>query len=693
VPSGGGDVSAVVATYRRPAHLKRCLEGLLAQTAPPIEIVVVRRPEDGETASVLAGLPVPVREVLVEARGVVAALSTASRAARGSILAFTDDDAVPRPDWVERLTDRFSDRTVGAVGGRDVLHNEERVLPPTDDVGRVTRWGKVVGNHHRGAGRAREIHVLKAVNMAFRREALVFPSGLRGRGAQVNFEVAMCLAARSRGWRVLFDPAIAVDHYPGPRFGADRRGRPEAAALRDAAYNEVAALLSLRPSLFRRRALYGLLVGNIGSPGLVRAAAGAARGESEAVRRLLPSLAGQAAALFDHVRGHRVGLEPLDEPGASRPYRRKVLITVPLGERLGGAENMLWTFLRHVDRGRVQPVVVFLHRGRFATEVRGLGVQTIVLEAGRLRQGWRFLRTVHSLMNVLRSEQPDLVVNWMGKSQLYGALAAALAGMTDRVIWWQHLTPDGHWLDRLATLLPARGVGCSSIASATAQRRHRPVRPTFVVHPGIDSPPALAEKEARELRRGLGIPDGRTIVGILGRLQPWKGQDRFLRALAILRARGHAVHGLVVGGDAYGLAPGFARHLDELARTLKLSGSVTFAGQVETAGPYLGVMDILVNASVGEPFGIVLIEAMAMGLPVVAVERGGPTEIVEAGRSGLLVPRGDAVELADAVERLVCDGVLRRRLGERGRERFQQRFRAERMTRELEHRMEALIKR
>jgi glycosyltransferase involved in cell wall biosynthesis len=368
----------------------------------------------------------------------------------------------------------------------------------------------------------------------------------------------------------------------------------------------------------------------------------------------------------------------------------RLLMTVPWGERLGGAENMLWTFLQHVDRSRVEPEVVFLEPGAFEREVAGRGIATHVLPAGRLRQAGQTGQVVRSLAALLRRQQPHLVLNWTAKTQLYGATAAMAAGMSNRVVWWQHGIPDGHWLDRLATLLPATMVGCSSRYSAEAQKRQWPRRRTFVVWPGIDCPALLSGEMRAALRQRLGIPADRLVAGIVGRLQPWKGQHQFIRALAVLRRRGHDIHGLIVGGDAYHLSPRYEPALQEMVRSLHLSDAVTFTGHVPEAGPYFQVMDIAVNASRSEPFGIVLIEAMALGVPVVAFDSAGPAEIIEPERSGLLVPGDDYNTLAGAIERLVVDSELRRGLAEQGRQRFLSCFTSQRMVDTLERRMEDL---
>lgn len=300
--ANAASISVVVPTYRRPDYLAQCLRGLEAQTRRPDEIVVVRRPDDEPTRRVLAehsnGRST---EVLVRATGVLAAMEAGTSRTSGRIVAFTDDDAVPRPDWLQRISHLLDDPSVGGVGGRDVQAPDDG-SPATHDVGRITAWGKVIGNHHSGIGPPRAVMLLKAVNMAFRREALRLPARLRGEGAQAHFEVATCLWARQHGWRLLYDPQLIVDHHPAPRLDRDQRRTPGAAAVRDAAYNLVFCLLAGEPGLYWRRAAYGLAIGDRAAPGLARAALAALTGEWRIVRNLIPSLEGQVGALRD-VRG------------------------------------------------------------------------------------------------------------------------------------------------------------------------------------------------------------------------------------------------------------------------------------------------------------------------------------------------------------------------------------------------------
>jgi glycosyltransferase involved in cell wall biosynthesis len=364
----------------------------------------------------------------------------------------------------------------------------------------------------------------------------------------------------------------------------------------------------------------------------------------------------------------------------------RILITVPWGQRLGGAEAMLQgVFDGAVEAGHdLEPV--FFQDGPWPAELRQAGFRVEVIDAGRLREVHRWLATVRRLAGLLRARKPDLILNWAAKTQLYGAPAAMLAGMTDRVIWWQQAIPRRDWIDMSATLLPATAVGCYSRAAAQAQEHLVPKRQTFVV--GAGSPlPAGGPSEPP-----LSLPGGVPIVGLVGRLQPWKGQDRMLRAQAILRDRGHRMHLLIVGGDSYGLSPDYAASLPLLIEQLGLGADVTMTGEVPDASPYIEQMDVLVNASDPEPFGIVILEGMARGVAVLAVNSGGPGDFVQDGQTGALARSGQPDALADALEPLLTSPELRERLGRAGRERYLQEFTTAAMCRRFFAEMEGVLR-
>lgn len=293
------DIDVVIPTYRRPELLTRCLAALHSQQHPAARLIVVVRPDDrsGRRVACEAAAGDRVQVVEVQAQGVIAAMTAGVAVSSAPVIAFTDDDASPRSDWLFRIATHFEDRTVGGVGGRDVVRGPEG--PLTSSVGRFTRLGKLIGNHHLGFGPACDVEVLKGVNMAFRADALALPREglLRGDGAQVDFEVLTCGWARWQGWRLIYDPAILVDHEGAPRHGADQRVRPTPESIFDAAYNSIVAIAAVGCGTPRRRIVYPLIVGSWDRPGVIRGILALARGERDVLARVRPTLSGRFAAL------------------------------------------------------------------------------------------------------------------------------------------------------------------------------------------------------------------------------------------------------------------------------------------------------------------------------------------------------------------------------------------------------------
>jgi glycosyltransferase involved in cell wall biosynthesis len=341
----------------------------------------------------------------------------------------------------------------------------------------------------------------------------------------------------------------------------------------------------------------------------------------------------------------------------------RVLIVMPLGVALGGGELMLRQLLqRGMGRG-ISWVVVFLRPGPMMDEARAAGAEVHLVDAGRFREVGKRLAAVRRIAAIARDSRADLVFGWMVAGQAMAGPAALLAGVPSA--WYQVATPGPDSLDRFATLWPTRGVITLSRAGRDAQARIWPRRTVKLVHPGVslDAAQAARAQDPRALRDKLGLPAGAKIVGIVGRLQRWKGMHVFLDALALLRAKQPAAHGVIVGG-AHETEPGYPAALQAQATALGIAGAVTFAGFQGNAIEWMQAMDVVIHASDREPFGIVIVEGMALGKPVIAGSEGGPTEIITDGENGLLSPFGDANALAAAMERLLGDPALARRLGE-----------------------------
>lgn len=273
-------LTALIPTYHRPQDLARCLEALQQQTRPADEVLVVFRDTDAETSKLLEAFNselLPLRTlILPDAGGVVAALNAGLDAAQGEIIAITDDDAAPHADWLSRIETHFlSDSKVAGVGGRDwVYHGTQLEEGEREVVGLVQWFGRVIAEHHLGVGNAREVDLLKGVNMSFRRSAIAslrFDQRLSGTGAQPHNELAFCLPLRRAGWTLIYDPMVGVDHFPSQRFDEDQRDQFNNIAFGNWVRNETLILLEhLSPTRRIVFLVWAILVGTREAPGFVQ---------------------------------------------------------------------------------------------------------------------------------------------------------------------------------------------------------------------------------------------------------------------------------------------------------------------------------------------------------------------------------------------------------------------------------------
>ncbi len=301
-------VAVIVPSYRRPEALARCLRALSRQTVAPARVVVAVRHSDEGTRRCVERLRTGLANLEiadVSGPGVIRAIDAALGRCSEAVIAQTDDDAVPHRDWIERMLRHYA-ADVGGVGGRDLVWDgttqpgSNRGWGAQREVGRIAWFGRVAGNHHLGPGLARQVHVLKGVNISLRRELWVLDRELKGSGAQVAWELGMCLRARADGWRLIYDPAILVDHFPAERFDEDCRGRPTLRAQTDAEWNQCFVIARHAPArLAGQAAIYQLAVGSHAAPGLLRPALSiqAVRSTVADPRRYLVTAAARMCAL------------------------------------------------------------------------------------------------------------------------------------------------------------------------------------------------------------------------------------------------------------------------------------------------------------------------------------------------------------------------------------------------------------
>lgn len=318
--------------------------------------------------------------------------------------------------------------------------------------------------------------------------------------------------------------------------------------------------------------------------------------------------------------------------------------------------------LRHLPQLGARPLVVFDQHGELVEAACEYGCRGVVADAGELA-------------GVLRANPPDVTVFWSPRAQIYGSTAHRAAGAPGRTAWVQHVMPSDFWLHRDAAALPADLVLCVSSAVARLQHALYPQSPARVLHPGIDLPDPLSRETARARLR---CPTAGPLIGVVGRVEPWKGQDLALRMLAQLTVRLPAAQLVLIGAQRSATWPEFGAEVAALANELELADRVVFAGHIGDASVLLPALDVLVCASREEGFGLAAVEAMAAGVPIVSTRCGGPADVVEDGRTGLLVPTEDPRGLACAAERVLSNNGLAAELVIRARDVWQERFTARR---------------
>ena len=349
---------------------------------------------------------------------------------------------------------------------------------------------------------------------------------------------------------------------------------------------------------------------------------------------------------------------------------------------ISGAEVSLLGLLRHLDRFRFQPVAALPEPGPLSDALGQLDIPVHYLPLRRLKRrqppsarladmaslGFCLPR----LMGLIRAHRIDILHSNSTIAQIYGAPAARLSGIPS--IWqMRDLVPLG-WVGKLLFRASTKVVAISQAVEREVLRYGWRKGKVIRIPNGVDLEEFSPRISGLPVREELGIEPQEFVAGMLGQLVPWKGHRIFLEAAAFTRQRSGRGKFLVVGDDLFGDHPGYRQALEGRCRELGLEGNVCFLGYRTNIQNLIAALDVLVLPSSNEPFGRVLIEAMAMAKPVIATDQAGPTEIVEEGITGMLVPPRDPRSLATALLELIEDPDRARQMGKAGRERVEQNF-------------------
>jgi glycosyltransferase involved in cell wall biosynthesis len=359
---------------------------------------------------------------------------------------------------------------------------------------------------------------------------------------------------------------------------------------------------------------------------------------------------------------------------------------------VSGAEGVLLTILEHLDRKRFQPVVSCPLGSDLASLVQERNALVVATPDLQARFTWNPVRMVRYLRSYFRAisefrHAPFLkTVELIHANSVRAGLVATLAtiGTGIPVIWHLHDMMKPHPFSTaircLALLTPAVSVLAVSHAAA-AQFRGALLRlsgnrpPITVLHNSIDSRRFRPDPSGRQrVRQALGLADEQFAFAIVGQLTPRKGQLETILAFSDVVKHVPNAALLVVGAPLFNDDHRYLAALQSAVAQLGLLGKVSFLGQRSDINALLAAADGVVINSRREPFGLVVLEALAAAKPVVATSVDGVVEVVEDGVSGLLVPPGDRAALASAMTRLTASPQLCQSLSTCGRSVIEKNF-------------------
>lgn len=359
----------------------------------------------------------------------------------------------------------------------------------------------------------------------------------------------------------------------------------------------------------------------------------------------------------------------------------KTVLFVETGSGFGGSAVCLGNLIRCLDRSAYRPLVAYVAEGLAIRRLRQQGVELVPVHRGRM--WWQLVR-------LIQRRRVDVV---HANNELYSHAATILAAHWTRRPCVVHmrgirpLTRRERWLIRYVDHF----VIISQLGRRHYVQEGLPEAHSSVIHDGVDLELFDGPVDGNALRRSLGAQEDTVVVGVVSRLVPMKGHRDFLYALALVRRDCPRVRGVIVGGDVE-RQPAYLEDLRRQARALGLADSVVFTGWRDDVLALTAAFDIAAQASrYQEGFGTAMMEAMALGKPVVSTAVGGVPELVQDGQTGLLVPPGEPEALACALKRLAGSAAQRRRMGSAGRRRVAQWFDQRRLVKRMEALYEHLL--
>ncbi|MCD6386219.1 glycosyltransferase, partial [Candidatus Sumerlaeota bacterium] len=292
-----------------------------------------------------------------------------------------------------------------------------------------------------------------------------------------------------------------------------------------------------------------------------------------------------------------------------------------------------------------------------------------------------------SIISILKKERADILQSHTARTHFLARLASIFVSIKKLATVHSPILLDtnidlrpkklNYWIERLTARWSDLFVTVSEEGKETLIRQGIPSEKIFVIYNGVDlrNVVRLNDEEKHQLRQELGFSSSNLIVSMIAQLRPRKGAEYFIRAIPHVRTQIPESRFLIVGDAEFVEGRDYLNELKQLAEKLSVTEVLTFTGFRPDADKIMEIVDVLVLPSLfGEGLPLVLIEAMAHGVPVVATNTSGNKEVVVDGETGMLVPPTDVIQLADKLTILLRSPELRRKMGISGRHRVQEKF-------------------
>lgn len=367
---------------------------------------------------------------------------------------------------------------------------------------------------------------------------------------------------------------------------------------------------------------------------------------------------------------------------------------------VGGSFILMMDLILGLDRRRFEPIAIFRFENHVAQQLRAAGVEVIIVPVRTpltFRSRWMAvpLAPIKKLVNFfggfvapalryaafLRKRRIDLVNLNNSITRNHPWMVAALIARTPCITHEMGINSSYSALSRFLGRRLGAVISLSHAIHDAMKSRDADLHNVVVIHCGIDVSRYRQLESPGDLRHKHGIPANAPVIGVVGNLRGWKGQETIVRATGILRTRYPAIRCVLAGGATPADAD-YVERMKAIIAELGIESQVLFVGFQQNAIDYMRMMDVVAHTSTSpEPFGIVTLEAMSLGKPLVSTTIGGPAEVVVNGVTGILVEPGKPELLAEAVARLLDDPQAAAKMGERGRRRLHEEFSLEKNLR------------